>query len=119
MRSFFPSSESFFTVATTVPITRASCISLSYVNSVNHPNYRRVDGRVFHPLRQSCARTSDDQHAFMKAGPDRIHGDHVAAGVRAVDINRANNQQLSALQALVFLRRDDRAQDARDDHARA
>src|SRR5436853_676909 len=55
----------------------------------------------------------------MKAGADCVDGDYVAARVCAVEINRADNQQLSAFELRVLLGRDDCAHDSRDDHARA
>src|SRR5687768_6311596 len=72
-----PASESFFTVATTVPMTRASCItsdlSEMHVNRIDHTHDRRIHRHVFHSLRQSCARSGDDQHAFVKTGADGIN----------------------------------------------
>src|SRR5581483_9381459 len=115
-------SESFLTVATTVPITRASCISFLGSHNIDRVDYaddRGIDRRVFHILRQSRARTGDDQHAFMKACADRIDGDDVAACVRPIDVDGPNNSQLFSFQSLVLLRSHDCANDPRDDHARA
>src|SRR5437667_11223263 len=53
--SFRPLSESFLTVATTVPMTRASCISLHYIHSIDHADNCRVHGRVLQALRQARA----------------------------------------------------------------
>src|SRR5713101_675016 len=55
----------------------------------------------------------------MKASADRVHGDDVTARVRPVNVDRADDEQLLTQQPFVFLRRDNCAQDARDDHARA
>src|SRR5829696_2592311 len=52
--NFRPCNDSFLTVATTVPITRASCISLPHINRINHPDDRCIHRHVFHSLRQSC-----------------------------------------------------------------
>src|SRR6185503_14229979 len=54
----------------------------------------------------------------MKARSDCVHSDDIAARVRAVEINRTNDEQLFAFQSLVLLRRDDCADNARNDHAR-
>src|SRR6266699_257356 len=85
--SLRPSSESFLTVATTVPMPRASCISLRYIHRIYHADNRR------------------------------IHGNDIAGRVRAVDVDGADDEQFLSFQPLVFLRRHDRAQNACDDHA--
>src|SRR6266571_8246368 len=117
MSSLRPSSESFLTVATTVPMTRASCISLRYIHRIDHAYNRRIHGRVLHALRQARARAGDHQHALMKACADCIDGNDIAGRVRAVDVDGADDEQFLSFQPLVLLRRYDRAQNARDDHA--
>src|SRR5260370_25606494 len=97
MSSFRFLSESFFTVATTVPITRASCISglgTHYVDRVDYADYRRIHRRVFHVLRQARARTGHHQYAFMKARADRVHSNNVTAGVRAIQVDWPDNEPL-------------------------
>src|SRR6059036_3143944 len=115
--SLRPSSESFLTVATTVPMTRASCISQSYIHSIDHTNNCRVHGRVLHALCQARAGAGDNQHPLMKACADCIDGNAVAGRVRAVDVDGTDDEQFLSFQPLVLLRRYDRAQNARDDHA--
>src|SRR6185503_9471167 len=69
INSLRPSSESFLMVATTVPITRASCISiLDHVNRIDHTNNRRIHRHVFHPLGQPRTRAGDDEDTLMKTG---------------------------------------------------
>src|SRR6185436_7643182 len=115
-------SESFFTVATTVPITRASCISslgTHDVHSVDHADHRGIYGRVFHVLGQSRARTRHHQHAFVKACAHRVHGHNITSRVRPIEVDGPNNEQLLTLQPFVFLGRHDCADDSRNNHARA
>src|SRR3977135_1668273 len=72
MSSLRSLSESFFTVATTVPITRASCISslgTHDVDSVDYADNRRIHRRVFHVLRQARARPRQHQPACTKTPP--------------------------------------------------
>src|SRR6185295_4007136 len=103
--SFRPLSESFFTVATTVPITRASCmLILDHVNRINHANNSRVDRNIFHPLGQARARSGNHQHTLVKSGAHCVNCNHVAGGVAAVYIDRSHDQQLLSGQSFVFLR---------------
>src|ERR1043166_6653175 len=62
--SFRPASESFLTVETTVPMTRASCIIdlLLHVNGIYYANDRCIHRHVFHSLRQTCTRSGYHQH---------------------------------------------------------
>src|SRR6266513_3051445 len=106
MSSFRFLSESFFTVATTVPITRASCISLLRRHDIDGINYAHdgsVDGHVFHVLRQTSARSGDDQYAFVKAGAHSIDRDDIAARVRTIQVDRPNDKQLFRFQSFVLL----------------
>src|SRR5438067_12470325 len=99
-------SESFFTVATTVPITRASCISFlgcHDIHGINYSHDRGVDWRVFHVLRQTSARPGDNQHALVKAGADSIDRDDVAARARAIQYDGPNDKQLFPFQSFVLL----------------
>src|SRR5688572_22003970 len=115
-------SESFLTVATTVPMTRASCISFlgsHDIDSIDHADDSGIHRRIFHVLRQPRARTRDNQHAFMKSCADSVDGDDVAARVRSIKIDGPDDEQLLSFQPFVFLRRYDCADNPRDDHARA
>src|ERR1043166_678846 len=73
-------------------------------------------GPVLPPRGEARGGAGDDEDALVEARADRVHGDNVARGVRAVEVQRAHDEQLVALQALVLLRRDDGAEDARDNH---
>src|SRR5438128_9441986 len=115
--SLRPASESFLTVATTVPMTRASCISLSYINGIDHADNCRIHRRILHALCETGAGAGDHQHALMKACANCIDGNNVAGRVRAVDVDGTDDEQFLSFQPLVFLRRYNRAQNACDDHA--
>src|SRR5260370_22570876 len=112
MSSLRPSSESFLTVATTVPMTRASCISQRHINSIDHADNCGVYGRVLHTLSQTRTGAGDNQHTLMKACADRINGNDIAARVRAVDVDRTDDEQFLSFQPLCFLRCYDRRQNA-------
>src|SRR5260370_2357838 len=76
-----------------------------------------VYGRGLHTLSQTRTGAGDNQHTLMKACADRINGNDIAARVRAVDVDRTDDEQFLSFQPLVFLRGYDRAQNACDDHA--
>src|ERR1700694_4416711 len=130
MSSLRPSSEGFFIVATTVPMTRASCMFVNHqrvnrrprpenrkthvavyglessvggmdIHRIDHLTDGRVDRRILHVLRQTRAGAGHDEHAFMKAGADRIHGDDIATRVSAVKIDGPNDEQLFSFQPFV------------------
>src|SRR5215216_5165161 len=104
INSFRPSSESFLTVATTVPITRASCMSiLHHVNRIDHANNSRVDRNIFHSLGQARTRSRNNQHPLVKSCSHCVDGNHVARGIAAVHIDRSHDQQLLSAQPFVFL----------------
>src|SRR6516225_109006 len=94
--SFRPCNDSFFTVATTVPMTRANCIFQlwRYSNRINHSDNGCVDRRVFHPCRQSRAGARNYEYAFMKTGADGIHRHHITGCIGAVNIDRTHDEQL-------------------------
>ncbi|MFL6227723.1 MAG: hypothetical protein ACJ741_02975 [Pyrinomonadaceae bacterium] len=52
----------------------------------------------------------------METRADGVNRDGVAALIGAVEVERADDQQLLAAEPLVLLRSDDRAEDARDNH---
>src|ERR1044071_5585673 len=82
--NFRPSSESFFTVATTFPMTRASCMSASVVDEVDRvydADDCRVDGPVLHAFGEARAGARDDEHALVEARADRVDGHDVAGAV--------------------------------------
>ena len=57
-----------------------------------------------------------DQHLLVHAGADAVDRQQRVAARRVVEIQRLHQQQLRALELRMFLRRDDRADDARDLH---
>src|SRR5439155_24975495 len=89
------------------------------IHGIDDADYCGVNWRILHVLRQARAGTRYDQHALMEACADSINSHHVAARVRSVQIDWSNDEQLFSPQSLVFLRRDDCPEDARDDHPRA
>lgn len=86
------------------------------IERIDDANYRGVDRAVFVTVRQTSRRTADDDHAFVKAGPDRIDGHNIPALVGAIQVDWLHDKQLFALKPLVLLCRHDRAQNACDDH---
>src|SRR5690242_10369518 len=90
--NFRPVSESFLTVATTVPMTRASCIRSLNVDRINHAHDRRIHGHVLQALGESRTRAGNHQHALVKSGADSVNGDYVAGGVAAVYVDWSHDQ---------------------------
>ena len=78
--------------------------SRCHVHRINHAYDRRIDGDIFHALSQSRARARNDQYSFMVARADRIHGHDITGCVGAINVYRANDEQLFSKEAFVFLR---------------
>src|ERR1700691_340325 len=111
-RSFFPSSDAFFIVATTVPITRPR-IMASFLPRAGDADFTlRVeidsvhdadDGGVHRPIlafRGVARRTAgDDQHGFAKSRVDRVHGDDVTGFVSAFRRDRLNYEERFSFKA--------------------
>src|SRR6476469_2140477 len=97
IRNLRPSRASFFTVATTVPITRAICIlhvRCGELDLVDHADDRCVYGTVLVALRQTGRGASNDDHLFMKARADGIDSNDIAALIGAVKVDRLHDKQL-------------------------
>src|SRR5436190_11286802 len=95
-------------VATTSPITRASCMNLlADVDAVDDADNRGIHRRVLHARRQARRAAAHDQHGFADAGVHRIDGDEIIAFEFAFGIDRAGQHQLVADQPRIFSRRDD------------
>src|SRR5690606_21346863 len=78
MRIFRPSRASFFTVETTVRMTRAICISsVGQIDRIDDADYRRIDRTVFVAFGHARRRTAHDDDLFVKTGTDSIDGDDV------------------------------------------
>src|SRR5262245_21731245 len=88
MRNLRPCSDSFLTVETTVPITRAICIRLFVLacelDLVYNADDRRVDRAILVALCHTGRRAAYNDHLFMKPGADRIDGNNIAALISTV-----------------------------------
>ncbi len=61
------------------------------------------------PDGKSCRRTADDDHFFMKSGPDRVDGNNIAALIGPVEVDRLDDEQLFSVEPFVLLRGHDRS----------
>ena len=103
-----------FMVATTSPMTRASCIdaasSLTSIG-VDDADDGGVDRTVLQAGRHARGAAADDEHGLADAGVDGVDGDEIVAFRLAGRIDRARDEQLGADEPLVLARRDDGADD--------
>jgi len=76
----------------------------------------RIDRAILVTFRHTCRGAADYNDAFVVARTDGIHSDDVAALIGAVQIDRLYDEQLLAVEAFVFLRGNDGAEDASNYH---
>src|SRR4051812_7914554 len=122
--NFAPSNLGCFCVATTVPTTRAICMSLrplrsfaafalSQVPVVDDPDDARVDRGLGGIERKAGFPAAHEEHLLADARADGVHRDERPARRLAIGGERLHDEQLDAREALVLPRRDDVA-----DHSR-
>src|SRR5687767_9670702 len=114
--SVVPSNAGSLRVATTSPITRASCMAVCLfrdVDGIDDADYAGIDRRVFHARRHARRAAADDQYRFADAGVDGIDRDEIVAFGLAFGIDGPGQQQLVADQPGIFSRRDDGPDDTR------
>src|SRR5215471_769697 len=112
--SLAPSSFLFFCVATTVPTTRAICISaLSVVPVIDDSDHRGVGGRLGGIEREGGLAAADEEDALAGTGADRIERHECPAGRVARGRDRLEHEQLHPRQIRVLHRRNDFAEYAR------
>src|SRR6187431_3176167 len=135
--SFAPVNALCFCVATTVPITRASCNSVSsppssvfgpvragpadppstlHVPMIDDSHDACVRGNLSRMKREARFLPSDEEHCLADASADCIHGDQRATGGVAVRIEGLEHQQLDSAQVLVLDGCHDIADDPGDLH---
>src|SRR5687768_6699436 len=95
---------------------RPFLLGLSDVDGVYHADDRGIYGTVLVAFGETGRRSADDDDLLVKACPYGIHRDDITALVRAVEVDRLYDEEFLAVQAFVFLRRDDRAENASNYH---
>src|SRR5258707_13313206 len=116
--SLIPTRFSSFRVATTAPMTRASCISdggmggsplllLLQLYFIDDADDGGVDRAVFQARRHPRGASADDEHGLADAGVHRVDGHEIVSFGLAAGIHRTDNEQLVADEAWVLARRDD------------
>src|SRR5688572_26106407 len=117
MSSLVLSKPGSLRVATTSPITRASCTALLRdVDVVDDADDGGVDRHVLHAGGHPGGAAADDQHGFADPGVHRIDGHQIIALGLALGIDPARQQQLAADQARILPRRDNGTDNAREKH---
>ena len=91
-----PARFSSFRVATTVPITRASCMSGRDVDCVDDADDSGVDGAIFQARRHARRTATDDEHGLTNACVNRVDGHEVTTFGFALGVDRTYDQQLAA-----------------------
>src|SRR4051812_41997913 len=116
MSNVIPARFSSLRVATTVPITRARCMSGRDFDVVDDADDGGVNRTVLQARRHPGGTAADDEYGLPDAGVDRVHGYEVTAFGLALRIHRPDDQQLAADQPRVFPRGDDRPDDLCEKH---
>src|SRR5690349_10255 len=92
-----PTRLSSLRVATTLPMTRASCMgSFVHFDRIDDSDDGGVDRAILHPRRHSCGAAADDENGFADAGVDRINRHDVIAFGLAARVDRARDEKLGA-----------------------
>src|SRR4051812_29974786 len=120
MSSLMPVNASSLRVATTSPITRASCTSSSCsvldLDFVDDADNGRINRTVFQPGGHPRRAAADHENRFADAGVDRVDGDEVSPFSLAAGIHGADDEHLAADEAWIFAGRNDGADDLPEDH---
>src|SRR5688500_6607213 len=74
-----PASSASFIVATTSPMTLASCTSVFHFDGVDDADDRGIDRTVLQARGHARGAAAHDQDGFAEAGVDRVDGDEVIA----------------------------------------
>src|SRR5918993_9496 len=117
MSSFSAASCGSFRVATTSPITRASCTSAPlHFDLVDDADDGGIDGTVLQAGRHARGTAAHDEHGLADPGIDRVDRDEVIAFGVSVRVHAAGHEQLGALEARILPRGNHRPDDSGEEH---
>lgn len=89
---------------------------LGKIDGIYDTNYSAVDGAILVSICHAGRGAAHHDHLLVIAGTDGIDRDKIAALVRAIEIDRLDDEQLFSMQAFVFLSGHDSAQDSGNYH---
>src|SRR5262249_28313350 len=104
-----------FCVATTVPTTRAICMSVArpVIDDAHDPGVGRHLGGM---KRKTGFLSAYEEHGLAHTGPDGVDGHDGSPDRRAIGANRLQDEQLHAHQVLVLARGHDVSEDLGELH---
>src|ERR1700758_986615 len=128
IKSFCPMSAGSFMVQTTLPMMRPRCMlffprggEFGFVERVEHHFIDDADDRGIHgPVLAlggvAGGAAGHDQHRFAESGIHRVDGDEVTGFIVPLRRNWFHDEELLAVQARIFARRNHGADNASENH---